>query len=66
MKHKNLIVAFLALAAFAVGCKPSEEKATAQQIEKVAQETKEAAQDMKDYTYAQKAEFVENIAEPVG
>ena len=58
MKRMNLIITFLALAAIAVGCKPSEEKSTSGQIEKVTQETKEAAQDMKDYTYSQKAEFV--------
>ena len=68
MKHKRLIITFLSAAAFAVGCKPSAEKsaadnreATAQQMDKVKQETKEAAQDMKDYAYAQKAEFVEKM-----
>jgi ElaB/YqjD/DUF883 family membrane-anchored ribosome-binding protein len=39
-----------------VGC--DKEKTTAQQIETVKTETKQAAQDMKDYTFAQKAEFV--------
>lgn len=61
MKHIKLTITFLALTAFAVGCKPSEEKATSQQIEQIAQETKEAAEEMKDYTYTQKAEFVENM-----
>jgi len=61
MKNIKLTLTFLALTAFAVGCKPSEDKSTAQQIEKVAQETKEAAEEMKDYTYAQKAEFLENM-----
>ena len=61
MKHTKLTITFLALTAFAVGCKPAEEKSTNQHIEKVAQQTKEAAQEMKDYTYAQKAEFVENM-----
>jgi len=61
MKNMKLKITFLALTAFAVGCKPSEEKATSHQIEKVTQETREAAQEMKDYTYAQKAEFVENM-----
>lgn len=65
MKQPPLALTFLAVAAFALGCKPSEEKAaaenraaTAKQFEKVKAETREAAQEMKDYTYAQKAEFV--------
>jgi cytochrome c556 len=64
MKHKDLLITLLAVSAFAVGCKPSEQSATetrettTKQIDKVTTETKEAAQDMKDYTYAQKAEFV--------
>ncbi len=73
MKHKTLAITFLAITAFAVGCKPSAEQsatetreATAQQFEKVKTETKEATQDMKDYTLAQKAEFVANNAGPVG
>ena len=56
MKNKTLAVTFLSIAAFAVGC---DKKQTAeQQIDKVQTETKQAAQDMKDYTFAQKAEFV--------
>ena len=65
MKYNKLAIASFVVAAFAVGCKPSEEKvaadsreATAKQIDKVKKETKEAAQEMKDYAYAQKAEFV--------
>ncbi|MEJ0090012.1 MAG: hypothetical protein WDM80_17940 [Limisphaerales bacterium] len=42
--------------ALLVGCE--KEQTTAQQIDKVQTETKQAAQDMKDYTFAQKAEFV--------
>ena len=42
-----------------MGCK--KEQTTAQQFDKVQAETKEAAQDMKDYTFAQKAEFVEKM-----
>ena len=68
MKHNSLAITFLAVAAFSVGCKPSEEKtgtdnreATAQQFDKARKETKEAAQEMKDYAYAQKAEFVEKM-----
>jgi len=64
MKLYPLAITFLAVAAFVAGCKPSEEKAapdTSAQFDKVKKETKEAAQEMKDYTYAQKAEFVEKM-----
>ena len=56
MKNKTLVITFLSVAAFAVGC--DKEQTTSQQIEKVQTETKQAAVDMKDYTFAQKAEFV--------
>ena len=56
MKNKTLLITFLAAAAFATGC--DKEKTATQQIETIKAETKEAALDMKDYTYAQKAEFV--------
>jgi ElaB/YqjD/DUF883 family membrane-anchored ribosome-binding protein len=56
MKNITLFVTLLSAASFAVGC--DKEKTTAQQIETVKTETKQAAQDMKDYTFAQKAEFV--------
>jgi ElaB/YqjD/DUF883 family membrane-anchored ribosome-binding protein len=59
MKNKTLIIAFLSIAAFAVGC--NKEQTTSQQLENVKTETKEAAQDMKDYTFAQKAEFVKQM-----
>ena len=55
MKHKTLLAIVLAIAAFAVGCNRAE--TTAQQFDKVQEKTKEAVQDMKDYTFAQKAEF---------
>jgi ElaB/YqjD/DUF883 family membrane-anchored ribosome-binding protein len=59
MKNKTLVIAFLSIAAFAVGCE--KEQTTSQQIENVKTETKQAAQDMKDYTFAQKAEFVKQM-----
>ena len=58
MKNKNLLITFLSVAAFAVGCKPSDQTSTSQQLDKVQTETTQAAQDMKDYTYAEKAAFV--------
>jgi ElaB/YqjD/DUF883 family membrane-anchored ribosome-binding protein len=59
MKNKTLIITFLSIAAFAVGC--NKEQTTTQQIENVKTETKQAAQDMKDYTFAQKDEFVKTM-----
>ena len=59
MKNKTLLITFLSAATFAVGC--DKEKTTAQQIETVKTETKQAAQDMKDYTFAQKGEFVKSM-----
>ena len=59
MKNDNLLVTLLAVAAFALGC--NKEQTTSQQIDKVQTETKEAAQDMKDFTYAQKSAFVETM-----
>ena len=40
------------------GCDKPADQTNAQQMDKVAQDTKAAAQDMKDYTYAQKTEFI--------
>ena len=59
MKNKTWAITLLSIAAFAVGCE--KEKTTTQQIEKVKIETKQAAQDMKDYTFAQKEEFVKTM-----
>jgi len=59
MKHKNLLGTILAFSVFAVGC--DKEPTTSQQLDKVQAETKSAAQDMKDYTYAQKSAFVETM-----
>jgi chromosome segregation ATPase len=56
MKNKTLLITLMSVAAFAVGC--SKEETTSQQIDKVQTETKQATADMKDYTFAQKAEFV--------
>lgn len=56
MKSKSLVITFLSVVAFAVGC--NKEPSTSEQIDKVKGETTAVARDMKDYTYAQKAEFV--------
>jgi TolA-binding protein len=58
MKNTFLAVTFFAIAAFAVGCKPSDDNSTSQQLDKVKTETKADAQEMKNYAYAQRAEFV--------
>jgi hypothetical protein len=58
-KNKTLLITFLSAAAFVVGCDKS--STTAQQLDKVQAETKQAAQDMKDYTFAQKDEFVKSM-----
>lgn len=57
MKNMLLITSFLA-AAFAAGCKPPADKTTAQQLDKAQAETKAAAGQMRDYTFAEKTEFV--------
>jgi predicted nucleic acid-binding Zn-ribbon protein len=41
-----------------MGCKPSTTETTRQQLDKAQAATKNAAQQMQDYTFAQKAEFV--------
>ena len=59
MKHKTLAIALLSTAGFVVGC--NKEETASQRIDKVEAKTKEAAQDMKDYTFAQKNQFVEKM-----
>ena len=60
MKSRKLGITFLSVAAFTVGCKPSDEKnatgqgtrnAAASPLEKVKSDTNEAAHDLQDYTY---------------
>jgi methyl-accepting chemotaxis protein len=55
MKPKALAITFLSVAAFAAGC--NKEQTLSQRIDKVKTETKAASQKMKDYPFAQKAEF---------
>ena len=59
MKHQKLLITLLAVSAFAVGC--DKEQTTSQQFDKVQTETQKAAEDMKDYTFAQKGAFVETM-----
>jgi cytochrome c556 len=59
MKHHPLILALLSSAVFLVGC--SKESTTSEQLDKAQAKTSEAAQDMKNYSYAQKAQFVEKM-----
>ena len=59
MKHNTLLLSILCTGAFVVGC--NKEPTTTQQIDKAKEDTKEVAQDMKDYAFAQKAEFVEKM-----
>jgi chromosome segregation ATPase len=56
MNNKTWGITLLSIAVVAMGC--DKQQTTSRQIEKVKTETKQAAQDMKDYTFAQKAEFV--------
>jgi chromosome segregation ATPase len=58
MKNTILALAVCAIAAIAVACKPTDQSSTSQQIAAVKTETKADAQAMKEYAYAQKAEFV--------
>ncbi len=55
MKFYTSTLAAFALVAMTIGCE--QKPTTSQQIEKVKTDAKEAVQDMKDYTFAQKAEF---------
>jgi chromosome segregation ATPase len=55
MKPNKLMLALCSAAVFAAGC--NQEKTTAQKLDQAQAKAEEAAQDMKDYTYAQKAEF---------
>jgi chromosome segregation ATPase len=61
MKHPIITVALLSVAAIATSCSPSDNASTDKQIDKVKAETKAVAQDVKDYTFAQRAAFTENM-----
>ena len=59
MKPNNLVLTFCSAVVLTVGC--GKEPTTTQQLDKIETETKQTARDMKDYTYAQKTEFVEKM-----
>jgi chromosome segregation ATPase len=59
MKYRTLLLTFLSAAAFTVGCEKTE--TTAEKITAVQEKTAAVAQEMKDYTFAQKAEFVKEM-----
>ncbi|HZR18932.1 MAG TPA: hypothetical protein VFE51_16715 [Verrucomicrobiae bacterium] len=59
MKNQTLVLTLLSAAVFTVAC--NKEQTTSEQLDKAQAETKQAAQDMKDYTYAQKSAFVETM-----
>jgi chromosome segregation ATPase len=59
MKNNTMFALVLSAAVLAAGC--SKEETTTQQIDKIKTETKDTAQTMQDYTYAQKAEFVKTM-----
>jgi predicted nucleic acid-binding Zn-ribbon protein len=59
MKYQALLLTSLAAITLTVGCdKP---KTTTEEIDRVQEKTTAVAQDMKDYTFAQKAEFVSKM-----
>jgi chromosome segregation ATPase len=56
MKSKSLMMMALSLVALTIGC--HKEPTAAEQIDKAKAETATAAQDIKNYSFAQKTEFV--------
>ena len=66
MKSNRILITAFSVAAFAVGCKPTDRQPPANdpptpQLDQVRKESKEALQATKAYAYAQKAEFVESM-----
>jgi uncharacterized coiled-coil DUF342 family protein len=59
VKNKTLFPTLLCIAAIAVGCNKAQ--TTSEQMDTVQTETTQAAQNMKDYTFAQKDEFVKTM-----
>jgi cytochrome c556 len=59
MNRQILFLALLSSAAFVAGCK--KEATTSEQLDRAQAKTEATAQEMKDYSYAQKSEFVEKM-----
>ena len=59
MKCNRLVLSFLSSAILVMGC--SKEATTSEQLDKAQAKTTEAAQEIKDYSYAQKSNFVEKM-----
>lgn len=57
--NKTGLFTLLAAVAFTLGCR--KEETVSQQLDKMETKTKEAVQDMKDYSFAQKDEFVKTM-----
>jgi capsule polysaccharide export protein KpsE/RkpR len=71
MKHTTLLLVLIPAAVFLAGCeKPKTatdiSKTASQDIAKVQAKTTEAAADMRDYTFAQKAEFTASMQKQIG
>src|SRR5436305_4765821 len=56
MKTRPSVIALLVITAVVVGC--NQEQSASQRLDEIKTETKAAAQDMNDYAFARKAEFV--------
>src|SRR3954466_3057321 len=59
IKINPLLLALLSATTFAIGCK--KEQSASQQLDTLQAKTENAAHDMKDYSYAQKTEFVKSM-----
>jgi chromosome segregation ATPase len=59
MKISPLPITLFAIAVFAMAC--NQQPTASQQLDNAKAETKQAAQDMKDYTFAEKDEFVKQM-----
>jgi peptidoglycan hydrolase CwlO-like protein len=58
MKQKAFILALFSVVALTIGCNKDN---TSKQLDKVEGQTKQAAADLKEYTYAQKDVFVQKM-----
>jgi seryl-tRNA synthetase len=63
MKLNPLFIALIAAISLAIGC--NKDDATTKQLEKAQNDARQAADDMKDYTFAQKDAFVKKMQGPL-